>query len=95
MEQAEKNPLSGDYGLVLKSKAKHAAVSSRFNKPFTFDKEPLIIQYEINYQVNASLLVSKFNATNLVTRSKYNVSSIVLLFIFRMVKNVEEVISNC
>jgi len=51
VEQAEKNPLSGDYGLVLKSKAKHAAISSRFKKPFTFrDDQPLIVQYEINYQ---------------------------------------------
>jgi len=51
VEPAEKNSLSGDYGLVLKSQAKHAAISSRFNKPFTFDKEePLIVQYEINYQ---------------------------------------------
>jgi len=52
VEAAEKNPLNGDFGLVLKSKAKHAAISSRFKKPFVFkdNKKPLILQYEINYQ---------------------------------------------
>jgi len=52
VEGAEKNPLNGDLGLVLKSKAKHAAISSRFKKPFVFkdNKKPLILQYEINYQ---------------------------------------------
>ena len=53
VEAAEKNALNGDLGLVLKSKAKHAAISSRFKKPFVFkdSKKPLILQYEINYQV--------------------------------------------
>jgi len=52
VEAAEKNALNGDLGLVLKSKAKHAAISSRFKKPFVFkdSKKPLILQYEINYQ---------------------------------------------
>ena len=54
VEAADKNPLNGDLGLVLKSKAKHAAIASRFKKPFVFkdSKKPLVLQYEINYQVN-------------------------------------------
>ena len=37
--------LEGDLGLVLKSKAKHHAISSKLNKPFKFsNKKPLIIQ---------------------------------------------------
>ena len=37
--------LEGDLGLVLKSKAKHHAISSRLVKPFDFSKkQPLIVQ---------------------------------------------------
>ena len=42
--------MSGDYGLVLKSKAKHSAVSAKLKKPFPFDEKPLIVQYEVNFQ---------------------------------------------
>lgn len=51
-EAADKNALNGDLGLVLKSKAKHAAISSRFRKPFVFkgNSKPLVVQYEINFQ---------------------------------------------
>lgn len=51
MEPAQTNPLSGDYGLVLKTKAKHAAISARLKKPFVFEDDNLIVQYVINYQV--------------------------------------------
>ena len=38
----------GDKGLVLKSKAKHHAVSSRLDKPFHFTtSKPLIVQYVV------------------------------------------------
>ena len=50
LEQQLKDPLSGDYGLVLKSKAKHAAISSKLRKPFTFKDKPFIVQYELNFQ---------------------------------------------
>ena len=41
-----------DIGLVLKSKAKHAAIASKLFKPFTFkDDKPLIVQYEVTLQV--------------------------------------------
>ncbi|XP_034950015.1 calnexin [Chelonus insularis] len=50
VEQASRNAQEGDLGLVLKSKARHAAISARLNKPFKFDDKPLIVQYEVNFQ---------------------------------------------
>ena len=52
MEAATKDALYGDSGLVLKSKAKHAAVSAKLRRPFDFAKseKPFIVQYEINFQ---------------------------------------------
>ena len=52
LEQAKKNALSGDSGLVLKSKAKHSAIAARLKKPFHFEEQALIVQYEINFQVS-------------------------------------------
>ncbi|KAM8939084.1 calmegin isoform 2-T2 [Pelodytes ibericus] len=49
-EELIENKLSGDMGLVLKSVARHHAISAKLNKPFTFDNKPLIIQYEVNFQ---------------------------------------------
>lgn len=42
--------MSGDLGLVLKSKARHAAISTLLAKPFYFEDKPLIVQYEVNFQ---------------------------------------------
>lgn len=50
VEAVSENALQGDLGLVLKSKAKHHAISARFSRPFVFDKKPLIVQYEVNLQ---------------------------------------------
>jgi calnexin len=36
--------------LVLKSKAKHAAISRRLSKPFIFANKPFIVQYEVTLQ---------------------------------------------
>lgn len=36
--------LTGDVGLVLTTKARHAAVSAKLDKPFTFSGKPLIVQ---------------------------------------------------
>ena len=62
MEAASKNALVGDFGLVMKSKAKHAAIAARLKKPFVFDEKTLIVQYELNFQVgffiNAQLVSS-------------------------------------
>ena len=40
----------GDLGLVLKSKAKHAAISAALKKPFVFKDKPFVVQYEVNLQ---------------------------------------------
>lgn len=37
-------------GLVLKSKARHAAISAPLAKPFHFKDKPLIVQYEVILQ---------------------------------------------
>lgn len=55
VEAAENPILRNDLGLVLKSKARHSAVSSRFVKPFVFTDKPFIIQYEVLLQVSALL----------------------------------------
>lgn len=50
LEAAQKDSLPGDKGLVLKSKAKHAAISALLHKPFVFKDKPLIVQYEVFLQ---------------------------------------------
>lgn len=50
LEAALKNPLAGDYGLALKDKAKHSAISSHLTKPFVFDEKAFIVQYEVIFQ---------------------------------------------
>ncbi|XP_064481946.1 calnexin-like [Ornithodoros turicata] len=50
VEGAEKSHLRGDLGLVLKSKARHAAISSKLNKPFVFDHKTFVLQYEVQFQ---------------------------------------------
>lgn len=52
IEAAENPILQDDMGLVLKSKAQHHAISARLVKPFVFDREPLIVQYEVQLQVS-------------------------------------------
>ena len=46
----------GDLGLVLKSKAKHAAVAAKLKKPFKFLDKVFIVQYEIAFQVSRNSL---------------------------------------
>lgn len=50
LEPSQKDNLPGDSGLVLKSKAKHAAIASNLLKPFVFNNKPLIVQYEVLLQ---------------------------------------------
>ncbi|XP_002735033.1 calnexin-like [Saccoglossus kowalevskii] len=50
LEEPEKQPLVGDLGLVLKSRAKHHAISAPLSKPFVFEDDPLIVQYEVKFQ---------------------------------------------
>lgn len=51
VEQPQRPILDGDLGLVLKSKAKHAAIAARLTKPFVFADKPLVVQYEVTLQV--------------------------------------------
>lgn len=50
IEAPQRDALTGDKGLVLKSKAKHSAISAKLNKPFHFTNKPLIVQYEVLLQ---------------------------------------------
>ncbi|XP_037086837.1 calnexin-like [Pollicipes pollicipes] len=50
IEPLQQYALEGDRGMVLKSRAKHAAISSRLSKPFHFISKPLVVQYEVNLQ---------------------------------------------
>uniref|UniRef100_A0A8D3E2V8 Calnexin n=1 Tax=Scophthalmus maximus TaxID=52904 RepID=A0A8D3E2V8_SCOMX len=50
VEEMKDSKLPGDQGLVLKSRAKHHAISAQLLRPFTFDTQPLIVQYEVNFQ---------------------------------------------
>ncbi|KAA0203708.1 hypothetical protein HAZT_HAZT008986, partial [Hyalella azteca] len=42
--------LKGDRGLVLKSKAKHAAISAPLSRPFKFGAKPFVVQYDVTLQ---------------------------------------------
>ncbi|XP_028657543.1 calmegin [Erpetoichthys calabaricus] len=50
VETLKENAVPGDKGLVLKSRAKHHAIASMVKTPFVFDKDPLVVQYEVNFQ---------------------------------------------
>ncbi|XP_052078565.1 calnexin-like isoform X1 [Mytilus californianus] len=50
VEEPKESALRGDHGLVLKSKAKHHAISSKLNKPFRFEGKPFVVQYEVKFQ---------------------------------------------
>jgi len=50
VEGPAQETLLGDMGLVLKSKAKHHAISAKLDQPADFSGEPVVIQYEITFQ---------------------------------------------
>ncbi|KAL3266437.1 hypothetical protein HHI36_010610 [Cryptolaemus montrouzieri] len=50
IESPLRDGLIGDKGLVLKTQAKHAAISSPLKRPFVFQDKPLIVQYEVTLQ---------------------------------------------
>lgn len=50
VEPLKENKVPGDQGLVLKSRAKHHAIAAMLDKPFVFEDEPLVVQYEVNFQ---------------------------------------------
>jgi len=60
---------ANDLGLVLKSKAKHAAISAPLRQPFEFKQDkPLVVQYEVTLQVrhlpNSSRIASAAGKSN-------------------------------
>ncbi|VVC32425.1 Concanavalin A-like lectin/glucanase domain,Calreticulin/calnexin, conserved [Cinara cedri] len=51
IEELERFPLKNDKGLVLASESRHAAISSKLDKPFKFESsKTLVIQYEVAFQ---------------------------------------------
>lgn len=44
VEEMKDSKLPGDRGLVLKSRAKHHAISTPLLRPFVFGAKPLIVQ---------------------------------------------------
>ena len=44
VEEMKDGKLPGDMGLVLKSRAKHHAISAQLLRPFMFDTKPLVLQ---------------------------------------------------
>lgn len=50
IEKPQRDGLHGDKGLVLKTQAKHAAISANLEKPFVFKDKSLIVQYEVTLQ---------------------------------------------
>ncbi|XP_076237341.1 calnexin [Calliopsis andreniformis] len=50
VEEPKMHAQEGDLGLVLKSKARHAAIATVLSKPFHFKDNALVVQYEVNFQ---------------------------------------------
>uniref|UniRef100_A0A915CUZ8 Calnexin n=1 Tax=Ditylenchus dipsaci TaxID=166011 RepID=A0A915CUZ8_9BILA len=42
--------IENDYGLIVKTKARHHAIAASLSKPFEFDGKPLVVQYEVKYE---------------------------------------------
>ncbi|ESO01982.1 hypothetical protein HELRODRAFT_184962 [Helobdella robusta] len=76
VEEPKTSALKGDLALILKSKAKHHAVSSALKRPFEFNDDPLVVQYEVKFEEGQECggayikLLSKCNDN--VDLSKFN-----------------------
>ncbi|VDL66685.1 unnamed protein product [Nippostrongylus brasiliensis] len=42
--------IQGDFGLIVRTKARHHAIAAKMDKPFGFAKKPLVVQYEVQYE---------------------------------------------
>ena len=42
--------IENDFGLVVKTKARHHAIAANLRQPFDFSGKPLIVQYEVKYE---------------------------------------------
>lgn len=47
---ASKLTIENDYGLIVKTKARHHAIAASLARPFNFDGKPLAVQYEVKYE---------------------------------------------
>lgn len=50
VEEPKDAGLEGDLALILKTKAKHHAISAKMDKPFEFKGKPFIVSYEVKFQ---------------------------------------------
>lgn len=50
VEVPQSSVIEDDYALVLKSKARHAAISAKLSRPFDFSGNQLVVQYEVKFQ---------------------------------------------
>ncbi|OWF46265.1 calnexin-like isoform X2 [Mizuhopecten yessoensis] len=50
VEEPKDNAMEGDLALLLKTKAKHHAISSKLEKTYVFSGKPFIVQYEVKFQ---------------------------------------------
>ena len=44
VKEPETSPVQGDVGLVLTTRARHAAISAKLDTPFKFTGKPLVVQ---------------------------------------------------
>jgi len=44
VKEGDGSAVQGDAGLVLTTKARHAAISAKLDQPFTFSGKPLVVQ---------------------------------------------------
>lgn len=79
-----------DYALILKSKARHHAISANLFKPFDFATSPLVVQYEVKYQTNqecggayVKLLSNDGKQLDLVGFLLSEEVELILVFVFR------------
>ncbi|KAJ1348507.1 calnexin Cnx1 [Parelaphostrongylus tenuis] len=42
--------IEGDYGLIVRTKARHHAIAAKFNRPFAFNEKTLVVQFEVRYE---------------------------------------------
>lgn len=88
-EAPERPILTDDLGLVLKSKAKHAAIATRLTKPFVFADKPLVVQYEVQLQVCEEFKFFSFLKKNILKNIVFNLKFKIKfkLFFFHLSKD--------
>ncbi|EAX05099.1 calmegin [Homo sapiens] len=84
IEELKENQVPGDRGLVLKSRAKHHAISAVLAKPFIFADKPLIVQYEVNFQdgidCGGAYIKLLADTDDLILENFYDKTSYIIMF---------------